>query len=285
MFLRPMLLQGFEEPFDDNEFIFEPKLDGFRLIFSHINKTSHLYSRFHHNVTRLFPELYHLDMDEDIVLDGVVAKINHFTGRVDYDCIKPRLQMRNFSEIQQHSIHNPVNYIVFDVLYKGRDLRGLPLMKRREILRKLEFGNRNIGSIAFIENEGNRLFEEIKLREMDGMVAKRKNSLYIANRSDEWLKIINWQYEDFYITGYQTDKFGILVSLPDHNEGLRQVGIISSGLTVIDKLTFLTVCKQLVIKEVGKTVVLQPLIKARIKFRKNTKEGILRSPIFTSFIV
>jgi DNA ligase-1 len=141
------------------------------------------------------------------------------------------------------------------------------------------------GSIAFIENEGNRLFEEIKHREMDGMVAKRKNSLYVADRSDEWLKIINWQYEDFYITGYQTDNFGIFISVPDRNQGFRQVGVISTGLTVIDKLTFLAVCKQLVVKEVGKTVVLQPLIKARIKFRKNTKEGLLRTANFISFIV
>ncbi|MDF2962101.1 MAG: ligB3 [Paenibacillus sp.] len=285
MFLSPMLLGGFEEPFDDHEFIFEPKIDGCRLIYSQINSISHLYSRFHHKVTHLFPELYHIGKDDDIVLDGIVAMVNPESGRIDINGIKQRLSLRSFTEIQKQSIHNPCQYIIFDLLYyKGRDLRGISLMKRREILRKLDFGNRNIGFIPFIENNGNRLFQEIRERGMGGIVAKRKDSLYIGDRSDEWLQIVNWHYEDVYVTGYHTQNFGIRISFREH-DGFKQAGIVTNGLTIIDQLTLLTVCKDLVIKEGANAVSLKPAIKARIKFRGYTKEGTIKNACFISFII
>lgn len=285
MFLQPMLLEGYEEPFDDNEYIFEPKIEGYRLIYSQVNQITHLYSRFHRDVTRFFPEIYHIHIDDDIVLDGVIANVDKHSGHIDSDCIKQRFSLRNHQEIQKQSIHNPCNYILFDILfYKGRDLRGLPLMKRREILRQLDLGNRNIGFIPFIENNGSKLFEEIRKRDMQGMVAKKKDSLYIGDRSDEWLKIMNWQYDDFFVTGYTSDSTKIRISAVDKARGFRETGFVSSGLTLVDKLTLLAASKPLILKESEDIVSLLPVIKARIKFQKYSKDGFLRDPSFVRFL-
>ncbi|MCZ8517059.1 ATP-dependent DNA ligase [Paenibacillus filicis] len=237
----PMLPERYEEPFNDGDYIFEPKIDGHRLIYTHLKRTTRMYSRSNNDITKLYPELYHLAIDEDIVLDGEVAIVNPATGLIDFESIQERFALRDKREIVNRSIHNPVNYIVFDILfYKGRDLRGLSLMKRREILAGIDFGNRHIGKIPFIEANGCKLFEEIRERKMEGILAKSKDSLYEGYRSDHWLKIDHWQYDEFYITGYKKDQSGFILSKSDKNSGFKQVGIVSRGITPIQKMTLFT---------------------------------------------
>lgn len=281
----PMLPEVYDEPFNDGEYIFEPKIDGHRLIYSHLNRTTRLYSRFNQDITRLYPELYHLAVDEDIVLDGEVAAVNAATGLIDYECVEERLRLRNRREIIRRSERHPVNYIVFDILYyKGRDLRGLPLMKRREILNGIDLGNRHIGKIPFIEADGCRMFEEIRNRRMEGIVAKNKDSLYEGRHSEHWLKIDHCQEGEFYLTGYRKDQSGFLVSLPDKKQGLRQVGVVSEGIDPIQKLTLLTVCKPLEMHEDNRNVYIKPYIRMKLKYLHYWKEGILRSPRLISII-
>ncbi|PZE20258.1 hypothetical protein [Paenibacillus xerothermodurans] len=286
MFFKPMLSESYDEPFDDDEYIFEPKLDGCRLLFSQTNKITALYDRFQHNVTRLFPELYHIGVDDDIVLDGVAANVNRSTGLIDSAGITRRLGMRKRSDINTDSVHNPCQYIVFDILhYKGRDLRGLPLSKRREILRQLVFGNPNMGFMPYIADKGSRLFEEIRRRSICGMIAKRKDSLYVGERCDEWLNIRHRQHGDFYITGYRTDNFGINVAAVEQGEGLRSLGTVTAGLTLIDRMTLLAVAKQLAVTEHDNIVSLRPAVKARVEFDSYTRKGHLSEPRFVKFIV
>lgn len=121
-------------------------------------------------------------------------------------------------------------------------------MKRKEILSELNLGNRHIGKVPFIENNGIQMFEEIRTQQIAGMVAKKKNSHYGIERSENGLKIINWQlaqYGDFYITGYRKENFAFMVSMRDNNGQFKEVSLVAAGITSIDKITFLTVCEQL----------------------------------------
>jgi DNA ligase-1 len=114
-----------------------------------------------------------------------------------------RFSAKNATKIRQLREKLPVNYVVFDILhYKVVDLRSPQFEKRKEILESVDIpANPHIARLPYYEDEGIELFSQIKSRHMEGIVAKRKNSLYVSSRSDSWLKVINWTYVDVYITG------------------------------------------------------------------------------------
>ena len=91
MFIQPMLLGKREEPFDDDRYVFQPKIDGHRLILSRTSGHVRLYTRHNNEVTRQYPELHNVPVDgcADIVLDGEVARLDE-TGWVDFEAIMER---------------------------------------------------------------------------------------------------------------------------------------------------------------------------------------------------
>lgn len=130
----------------------------------------------------------------------------------------------------------PVGYMVFDILYyNGRDLRGLPLLQRKEILDHVLQDTPTVSMIHFIEKEGAALFDAIKQNDMEGIVCKRKDSVYVGRRSADWLKVINYQYANVYITGYRKREFGWLVAEAGFSGRLRPAGIIELGVSPIHK--------------------------------------------------
>lgn len=210
MFISPMLLKSDYGPFSHDDYIFEPKIDGHRLIFSQdTGGTIRMYTRHNNECTLQYPELQ-MSFAEDVILDGEVACVDPTTGVSDFESVMCRFQARKEDKIRQLTATLPAYYAIFDILqYKGQDLRGLPLMRRKEILNGLKLPSRSFGIVPHVEGAGEALFEQIKVRGMEGMVGKRKNSLYeTGRRSAAWQKVINWTYADVFITGYRKKEFG-----------------------------------------------------------------------------
>ncbi|RAV18808.1 RNA ligase family protein [Paenibacillus contaminans] len=287
MFISPMLLETAHAPFTDDNYIFEPKIDGHRLILSHVNGQTRLYTRHNNDCTRQYPELASFTFDGDIILDGEVACTDPQTGVIDFEMVMERFSARKPDKIVKLSAALPVNFLVFDILrFKGIDLRGRALKDRKEILSAADLSCCPfIGKIPFIEDEGVTLYQQIRARKMEGIVAKRKNSIYVSNRSAAWQKIINWQYEDVYITGYRKSEFGWLASVPGNDGRLRPAGIIELGVSPRHKMAFYSVCKSLVTREEKDFVYLEPRIKACVKIRNWTRNGMLRSPALVDFVL
>lgn len=284
MFISPMLLQIAVMPFSDDNYIFEPKIDGHRLILSRMNGETRLYTRHNNEVTRQYPELWDVGVD-DIILDGEVACVDS-TGAICFESVMERFSARKSDTVQRLSQRLPANYIVFDILrFKGKDLRGLSLAQRKDILAGIDFSNPRIGIIPYIQENGEVLFEEILAKKLEGMVAKRINSIYVSNRSEAWLKIINWKYEEVYISGYRKKDFGWLASVPDDSRRMRPAGIIEFGVTPQHKMAFYGICKSLINGEDNNNVYLEPRIRAKVKIRNWTKAGMLRSPVFVDFVL
>ncbi|MGF9911192.1 hypothetical protein ABEX47_03050 [Paenibacillus ehimensis] len=120
---------------------------------------------------------------------------------------------------------------------------------------------------------------------MEGIVAKRAESIYVSGRSDAWLKIINWTYVDVTITGYRKAEFGWLASVPGSGGKLRQAGVIELGVTPQHRAAFYSVKDRLKTHEDRNFVYLEPRLKARVKMRNWTKAGLLRAPTFVEFIL
>ncbi|MEK5237012.1 ATP-dependent DNA ligase [Paenibacillus sp. FSL L8-0470] len=287
MFISPMLLQTAAGPFSHSEYIFEPKIDGHRLIYSQQGDKVRLYTRHDNDCTRQYPELQ-LPFDDDIILDGEVACIDPATGVSDFESVMSRFQSRRADKIQQLTATLPAYYAIFDILqYKGKDLRGLPLLHRKEILTSLSLPSGSYGVVPHINGAGEALFKEIKARGMEGVVGKRKNSTYEAGRrSHAWQKVINWTYAEVYITGYRKQEFGWLAAVPSGTSGkLRPAGIIEFGASPLHKQAFRGVAQQLVKGEDKEFIHLEPRLRAKVRMRNWTKSGMLRSPVFTEFII
>jgi len=280
VFIPPMLLETAPTPFSHADYVFEPKIDGHRLILTRIDGQTRLYTRHNNECTRQYPELTNIALD-DVILDGEVAAMDE-NGRVDFEAIMERFSLRKADRVRRAAESRPVNYVVFDILrYKGEDVRGYPLHKRKELLATLDFGNPHMTLIPSVEAAGERLYSKIVTFNMEGIVAKRTNSIYVSSRSNAWQKIINWTYADIYISGYRKGDFGWLAA----DQHGRPLGIIEYGVTPRHKMAFYGVRDRLKIGEDRDYVFMEPRLRAKVKLRNWTKAGLLRSPVFVDFII
>lgn len=283
MFIEPMLLATAPKPFSNQHYIFEPKIDGHRLLFSQVNGQIRLYTRHKTDCTRQYPELL-VPFADDILLDGEVACSDPETGLVDFEEVMVRFKASKDQRIKQLTISSPVTFVVFDILqYKGKDLRKMPLLQRKEILAGIKMPTQQFGVIPFVEGAGEALFNQMVSRKLEGMVGKRKNSLYVSSRSPSWQKVINWSYTDVIITGYRKDEFGLLAAVPNESGALRPAGIVEY-VTKAARKEFYSMSRSLVTGEDKKFVYLSPTIRGRVKFRNWFKSGMLRTPVLTELI-
>lgn len=283
MFIPPMLLEKRESPFDDDRYIYEPKIDGHRLIMSIQGDAVRLYTRHNNDVTRQYPELHNAPISDTsgIVLDGEVAVVNTETGAVEFESVMERFMLKKELRIREASVRQPVHFFVFDILrYKGKDLRGRPLMERKLLLDDALTNNAFFSKVIRVDGTGKRLFDLIKQRGLEGIVAKRQDSLYVGRRDANWLKIINYQYETVHIAGYRKNQFGWLLQ----RDG-RGVGLLELSVPPMHRKAFYGVAKSLVTGEDRDYVYMQPTLRTRVRFRNWTRSGLLRMPEFVRFVM
>lgn len=287
MFMPPMLLKTAREPFDSKIDLFEPKIDGHRMIFSCIDEQIRLYTRHNNEVTNKYPELL-TGINEDIILDGEVSQADPETENISLEAINERFQLQRSEKILAQSKANPCSFIVWDILrFRGQDLRHLPLLRRKEILAGIEFNNPNISRIPFVENEGIKLFRTIQERGWEGVVAKSKNSGYskTGRRVSTWRKIINWRtLDNVLIVGYRRSELGWLAAVQEGHT-LRHVGIIEYGIKPAHKKAFYALSKKIETGCSKDYVYLEPVFRAKIKTRNFTKYGMLRDAVFIDFVI
>jgi DNA ligase 1 len=138
--------------------------------------------------------------------------------------------------------------------------------------------NPNIATVMWMQGNGCAYFDLVKQNDLEGIVLKKiDNSPYeIGKRSHSWLKVINYQYENCYITGLRKDEFGLLLSFLDGNPA----GLIEF-MPPDDRKKLYSMCK--VNSENDKFRFIEP-IKCRVKYRNLTKQGRLRIPSFVDWL-
>ena len=168
----PMMAESAKAPFDAPDWIFEIKLDGYRAItvFDSACKP-HLWSRNGLSLEAKFPAIANAVSKlklRSTVLDGEVVA-------VDENGI-PRFQLLQRFQKQPTA---PTLYYVFDVLwYQGDDLTQKPILERRKVLERILKPAAGIQLGSYVEAKGKALFELTKEKGMEGIIAKRKGSLY-----------------------------------------------------------------------------------------------------------
>jgi DNA ligase 1 len=274
MFISPMLLQKSDRPFDDETYITELKLDGIRLILSKFDGKVRLYTRHNNEVTAKFPELHTIDIPDGTIVDGEII-VTDSEGKPDFEAMMERF-MSSKSRVS-------IQYCVFDVIYfAGNKVTNLPLFERKELLDSFLQPTTEIVKVQWMHGNGEAYFDLTQQHGLEGVVLKRADSKYqIGKRSHDWLKVINYQYADVFITGIRKDQFGLLLGIEDNGK-IKHAGFMEF-MGKQDRATFYRRYRELIIDENNNFTFIEPQIKCRVKFRNWTREGKLRIPSFVEY--
>jgi bifunctional non-homologous end joining protein LigD len=297
--VAPMLASLAKGPFSHPEWIFEPKLDGYRII-AHISDGKvTLLSRRGNDVTRqyatLVPDLSRQPASE-LILDGEVIAMDE-KGRQCFQCLQNYLNSLRRTESGPAS-QLPLLYYVFDILYlDGYDLRGATLSSRKGILHGILRPSSQVRLIDHFEGEGEAVYKAAVKNGLEGVVAKQMDSKYeTGKRSLNWLKVKAMLSEEFVIGGYSAAAKGraktfsslLLGYFNDKNE-LVFAGHVGSGfdekaLSELNGRLDAMRAEHSPFSEVpslnAPTTWVRPELVAEVKFSEWTQDGRLRSPVF-----
>ncbi|MEH7549862.1 ATP-dependent DNA ligase [Neobacillus vireti] len=272
MFISPMLLHKSDHPFDDDNYITELKLDGFRTIWTKFNDKVRIYTRHNNEITSRFPELINIPIPNGTVLDGEIIVTDNL-GRPDFEAT-----MERFLSTKSN---NKISYSVFDIIYhNGEKIANLPLLERKELLNEvIPEDTPLLNKVQWIEGNAEQYFKLIKHHELEGIVQKKADSKYQINkRSHDWLKVINYQYSDVFISGLRKDEFGLLLNFDNG----KYAGLMEFMPTT-NRKEFYKQYRDYIIEENDKFIYLDPKLKAKVKYRNLTKKGLLRIPSFVEW--
>ena len=282
-----MLCKVAEKPFDDAEWAFEIKWDGYRAVADLSKDDIRLYSRNGIDFSKKFKKVANsLKLQEhQMVLDGEIVAYD--------DKGKP-----NFQWLQQIA-DNPnlvLAYQVFDLLWlNGHSTEGLSYLQRKELLKDALIENEIVKFSDHVLEKGKDFFRAANDMGLEGIIAKKTDSIYRENvRSSEWLKIKIHKSDEAVICGFtepkgSRKKFGALILGKYLNNELVFCGHTGGGFNdkslaeIYEKLQPLVTEKsvfKITPKTNTKATWVKPELVAEIKFTELTKDHIYRHPIF-----
>lgn len=297
--LAPMLPSLAEQPFSNPDWLFEPKLDGYRIIAIVRDRSVRLISRRGLDVTAQFPRLSEplaKQPHADLVLDGEIVALNE-RGAPSFQHLQDRGRDPGLELI----------YYVFDLLYlDGYDLQAVPLEQRKALLETHVVSSDGVRLVDYVAGDGKALYEAALENGLEGVIGKRRDSRYeVGRRSSAWLKVKSAQTDDFVIGGYTTGTgaragtFGaLLLGSPDPSTGrLVYSGHVGTGFNqriLRDLLGRLEPLRtdhspfgetipttgRWARKPSGPITWVKPELVAEVKFGQRTRDGILRFPVF-----
>lgn len=285
--VKPMLATLSEDAFDDDDWLFEIKWDGYRAIAETGGKKTRLYSRNGVSFLDAYPAITDelTGIKEKLVLDGEIVATDE--------------QSHPDFQLLQHAAKDPsiaVSYQVFDLLQlDGKDLTDLPLVERKELLRETLPKSDHIRYCDHVEARGKEFFEVTKAQDLEGVIAKRKDGRYTEGvRSRTWLKIKNHHSSEVVIGGWTAPRnsrkhFGALLLGVFEKGKLRYVGHTGTGF---DARSLKELAKAMAPLERktspfdGEVEANQPAtwvtpkLVAHVKFTEWTRDGVMRHPVF-----
>lgn len=292
--ISPMLIARNVEPFADPDYIYELKWDGERCI-AYLDPGQGTDLRNKRNVRMLpkVPELSGIHQQARVrcVLDGeLLCLVN---GKPEFEAIQRRSLLGNRYRIEFEAGKKPATFIAFDCLYyDGKDISLYPLVKRKEYLDKAisETGRLAI-SRTFEDTQAFALFGQAKKQGLEGIVAKKKDSVYFqGKRTHSWLKIKNLMDEDFVVCGYRySENHMAAIILGQYRDGkLVPKGHVPLGVSGLDfarikaqpRFLFAPFEKIYLSNDEEPTVWIAPELVCIVQFMYWTKSGSMRQPVF-----
>lgn len=294
--MQPTLIP---KPFSDPDWVFEPKLDGFRGI-AVVKGDAKLISRKGFDLTRSFGEIAQnlKKLENEAIFDGEIVALAP-DGRPCFECLQQRIGMRIEGERRHLPSAYAVTYYVFDVLHLGGyDLTGVQLGERKKILAEVVQKNPALNPVDHFDTDGELIFAKAIEQGFEGIVAKRKSSIYEpGKRVRTWLKAKASLTEQFLIGGYvespRTQSLqGIIVGKLE-GKRLKYKGSVGTGMgrqlraDLLARLAALKTENSPFEEELeleGRPVWIRPQMAAEVRFTQWTHSGYMREPVFVRLI-
>ena len=291
LFEQPMLAKP-SAPFHRDGWIFEIKYDGYRLLVQRRGDEVALRSRRGLDLTVRFPEIVrcarHLPCRE-FAIDGEVV-VHDQQGRPRFGLLQARAAVRGELATGRAARHDPVFVYAFDLLHAaGYDLKGLPLLTRKALLRELLPEAGPLRYSDHVQGNGIETFHAIAKLGLEGVVGKRADSPYASGRSGDWLKVRSNRSDDYVVVGWIPQKgnaadLGALAVGEYRSGALAFCGRVGSGLGQSKREE---VQRQLSALAVGEPLVddkevhwVAPVLVCEIEYREYSLDGHLRQPVF-----
>ncbi|MFP3598946.1 DNA ligase D [Chryseobacterium sp. SIMBA_029] len=284
-----MLAKLSEKAFDDEDWIFEIKWDGYRAVADLSHKVPLFYSR---NGISFLSKFEKVSQDfslqkHKMILDGEIVAYDE-NGKPNFQLLQQIGDNPNLALVYQ----------VFDLLWlNGHSTEEIPLLQRKELLKEALVETDSIKYCDHIPEKGIDFFNQMKKMELEGMIAKKADSLYLENhRSTDWLKIKFTNMEEAIICGFTEPRgsregFGALI-LGKYIDGkLIYAGHTGTGfnkelLNLLHERLKKIVIKNAPFETIPKTNMpvtwVQPDLVCEIKYSEITKDGIFRHPVFVA---
>lgn len=226
--ITPMAFKLCQAPFDHNDWQFEIKWDGFRILSycngNHVDLRSRKNISFDKRFSDINRELQRFNINA--VLDGEVVSLDE-DGCSDFSSL-----IAGGNEC--------LAYYVFDLLwYNGYNVMDLPLSKRRKLLKLILPKSDIVRYSDHVDRDGKKFFDVAKKHKIEGIVAKNKYSHYIPGiRTSQWLKIKTAQVRQAFVAGllFDKDKNGLsslIIGVLDQ-DGFKYIGQVEAGMSQKD---------------------------------------------------
>jgi bifunctional non-homologous end joining protein LigD len=295
--LAPMLADAADTAHSDPNWLYEPKLDGYRALAYVDAGKAKLVSRGGIDISTSYPELIE-DLEQNyigpIVLDGEIVAYGK-DGKPSFGALQKRAQLKTAKEIAAAQRASRIAFVCFDVLhFAGMNLRPCPYVDRRRYLSQCLLPSEHV-QLMHASGEAEPLYEAAIALGFEGIMAKRKDSPYLpGKRSSTWLKIKATHTEEFVIGGYTQGRgsrsaLGALLLGIWEGQQLRYVGHVGSGLDEATVRYLRPKLRELARKthpftskpELHRpTTWLEPKLVAEVTFQNRTEAGMLRAPVF-----
>lgn len=286
-FIAPMLATLVNRSFDHPNWLFEIKWEGYRVLAFVDHKRVKLYSRNRQDYTKLFGAISSTlaNLDLKAIFDGEMVVVD------DQGISRFDLMQKYQSEKKGHLI-----YYVFDILwFNGRDLRELPLIKRKQLLENIIPPLEQLQVSEHVELAGKKFYKLAKSHHLEGIMAKDSESLYQeGKRSHSWLKIKSRLQQEAVICGYTEPRgsrrlLGALILGVYERGHLKYIGRARMGFSeqLINELKprfDRLIQKKAPFAEIPKinspVIWLKPQWVCDVVFHEWTKQGYMRQPVF-----
>jgi len=286
-FIAPQLATLVTEPPKTGNWVYEVKHDGYRML-ARFSDGVRLFTRSGREWTDKLPHLA-------AALEKLKLKDTWLDGEIVVPGPDGRSSFQRLQNAFEAGRDGGVVYYVFDAPFlAGQDLRALPLLERRRRLDKALESSARVRLSGYLEGDAKQVLEEACKLQLEGLIGKDVESVYVSGRAKSWIKLKCRPRQDFVIGGYtapggsRTGFGALLVGYYDAEEKLRFAGKVGTGFDE-DRLQSLT--RRLTAlkrsdapfvdppKERGVTWV-RPALVAEVAYTEKTQEGILRQASF-----
>ena len=295
-----MLAETADEPFSRPGWLFELKLDGYRILVTKEGPLVRLLSRNGNDLASSFPDVVRAVSAlpfERLLFDGEIVTLDD-AGRPSFQRLQGRARLRRSLDVRRAAIEAPATLYGFDLIgFEGFDLRALPLTDRKALLRKVLPQAGVLRYLEHFERDGEALYRQVQGLGLEGVIGKKADSPYRAGRSASWLKIRTRKTDDFIVVGFTAPKgsregFGAL-HLAQYVDGQlvysgragsgfsgKQLAEVRAELEALKRRT--PPCEGPVPKDRTTTWV-EPEVVCEVEYTEWTDEGLLRQPVFVRF--